>query len=151
MTVSSSWKRWEIKKKKIEKGEATRKSSYSRGLWFLKGTPWPIDIFTGTIMAGASIFFGPFLFSHPRISFLNHPLALQDVQPLPVSATSFTSTYKHAQGPYIPRHLKTYPAAIAPLAFSSQPVPLPPKAWPADQRYQPRMGARRKCNSQTHP
>lgn len=44
-----------------------------------------------------------------------------------------------------------YPATIAPLAFSSQPVPLPPKAWPADQQHQPQMGARRKCNSQTHP
>lgn len=64
-------------------------------------------------MAGASIFFGPFLFSHLWISFLNHPLALQDAQPLPVSATSFTSTYKHAKVLTSPE-TSNYPATIAP-------------------------------------
>ena len=44
-----------------------------------------------------------------------------------------------------------YPATTARLAFSSQPVPLPPRAWPADQRHQHRTGARLKCDSQTHP
>lgn len=79
-------------------------------------TPQPFNIFTGTI-SGTSIFLlycaSYLVCEFPSLIIVS----LQDVQCLPVSGNiSFTSTYKHAQGPY------TWAARADSTATQSVPV-----------------------------
>lgn len=88
----------------------------------------------------------PFLLSCPRLSFIHPLFSLQGVQFPCESATSFTSTYKHAQGHYT---LET--STYLPMT-DLWPIPMSPRVWPWASSIGIAWSAfQMQCNSQPPP
>lgn len=127
-------------KNKTEEGEATRKSAYLKGLWFLKWTQKPIKVFTGTI-SGPSIFFWSIPQSHPQITAFLSTLSNFSLSPLPQSINNPKVLTSPEASNYPPVTTLCYLIIYSRATRSV--------AW--DQQHRQCTGVRLRCNPPAHP